>query len=68
VSQKRLSLAADARCSLGRRVSPLYLSTSHAAWDVDAVHGVHATYSVSKPGTPLIAEGRFLDCLELLRS
>ena len=27
------------------------LSTSHAAWDVDAVHGVHAMYSVSKLGT-----------------
>jgi hypothetical protein len=24
------------------------LSTSHAAWDADAVHGVHAMHSVSK--------------------
>jgi ADP-ribosylglycohydrolase len=27
------------------------VSTSHAARDVDAVHGVHATYSVRNPGT-----------------
>ena len=25
--------------------------TSHAAWDVDAVHGVHAMHSVTKVGT-----------------
>jgi hypothetical protein len=24
------------------------LSTSHAAWDADAIHGVHAMHSVSK--------------------
>ena len=28
-------------------------STSHAAWGVDAVHGVHAQYSVSNLGTAL---------------
>jgi hypothetical protein len=27
------------------------LSTSHAAWDVHAVHGVHAMYSVENLGT-----------------
>jgi hypothetical protein len=27
------------------------LSTSHAAWDVHAVHGVHAMYSVKNLGT-----------------
>src|SRR5687768_9219474 len=27
------------------------LSITHAAWDIDAVHGVHAMYSVSKLGT-----------------
>ena len=27
------------------------LSITHAAWDVPAVHGVHAMYSVSKVGT-----------------
>ena len=26
-------------------------STSHAAWDVDAVHGVHVLYSASKLGS-----------------
>jgi|GEM_PF-5778597 len=26
---------------------------SHAAWDVDAVHGVHAMHSVSNLGTAL---------------
>jgi hypothetical protein len=26
-------------------------SISHASWDVDAVHGVHAMYSVSRLGT-----------------
>jgi hypothetical protein len=26
------------------------LSITHAAWDIDAVHGMHATYSVSKLG------------------
>ena len=30
-----------------------YVSVSHAAWDTGAVHGVHATYSVSNLGTVL---------------
>lgn len=28
-----------------------HLSTSHAAWNVDAVHGVHAEYSSNNLGT-----------------
>jgi hypothetical protein len=28
----------------------LTVLVSHAAWDVHAVHGVHAMYSTSKPG------------------
>jgi hypothetical protein len=30
-------------------------STSHAAWDLDAVHGMHAMYSVSNLGTAFAA-------------
>src|SRR4029453_11312333 len=29
---------------------PALLSTSHAAWDLDAGHGVHATYSANNLG------------------
>jgi hypothetical protein len=36
----------DAAC-----VPDANVSITHAAWDVDAGHGVHATYSVRKPGT-----------------
>jgi pimeloyl-ACP methyl ester carboxylesterase len=39
--------------SLGAR-SAIPVSTSHAAWDVDAVHGVHAAYSVNNVGTALV--------------
>ena len=31
------------------------MSTSHAAWDVDAVHGVHAVYSVRNVGAGQLA-------------
>jgi hypothetical protein len=34
------------------------LSITHAAWDVPAVHGVHAMYSVSKVGTARANRGR----------
>ncbi len=33
-------------------------STSHAAWDVDAVRGVHAVHSVNNLGTALDAGSR----------
>jgi hypothetical protein len=36
-----------------RPIEPV--STSHAAWDVDAVHGVHAMYSVRSLGTARLA-------------
>jgi hypothetical protein len=31
----------------------LFTSTSHAAWDVDAVHGVQAMHSMKNPGTAM---------------
>jgi hypothetical protein len=35
----------------GRVIWRLTVLVSHAAWDVHAVHGVHAMYSASKLGT-----------------
>jgi hypothetical protein len=35
-------------------------SITHAAWDLDAVHGVHATHSVSTLGTQLLVKLRAL--------
>jgi hypothetical protein len=37
--------------TLTRSTRHAYPSTSHAAWDVDAVHGLHAMYSLSSLGT-----------------
>jgi hypothetical protein len=67
MSRESPSLAADARCNipalasrLSRQTVPeiaraflVQETTSHAAWDLDAVHGVHVMASVSELGHSL---------------
>ena len=36
----------------------VFVSTSHGAWDVDALGGVHATHSANNLGTALLVGGR----------